>query len=128
MQFFFKLIYSHNNRIQLTARETGIIGILKMLQDVPLVDLGVTLLDETDLTWMESDLKPTWSRLYATNVTRLDLDQKQPTWTKSKPTLIAYQVCDRCSLLHQVNRRTCILPLPYNDDKETTGTQTNQWK
>jgi len=94
----------------------------------PRADLGVTLLDETDLTWMESDLKPTWSRLYATNVTRLDLDQKQPTWTKSKPTLIAYQVCDRCSLLHQVNRRTCILPLPYNDDKETTGTQTNQWK
>jgi len=31
-----KLIYSHNNQIQLTARETGFIGFLKMLQDVPL--------------------------------------------------------------------------------------------
>ena len=34
--FFKKLIYSHNNRIQLTARETGNIGFLKILQDVPL--------------------------------------------------------------------------------------------
>ena len=31
---FFKLIDSHNNRIQLTERETGVIVFLKMLQDV----------------------------------------------------------------------------------------------